>query len=164
MSTQSKPHSFFVFAKNTILRRMQHKTSSAHESISESESVRHGSPGLHTLPIVDTQVLSQDHITSESNLPVKSEERTSYPKNLTEGLVSATSFCPDLGSHLQLDTVKQMSSRRTRCIELLGCCLQQENSPIYSTAYERASVAPVRGKSAGLTAGPPRSKQRYYGD
>ena len=90
---------------------MQHKTSSAHESI--SESVRHGSPGLHTLHIVDTQVLSQDHITSESNLPIKSEERTSYPKNLTEGLVSATSFCSDLGSHLQLDTVKQVSSRRT---------------------------------------------------
>jgi hypothetical protein len=41
-------------------------------------------------PGLDTQVLSKGHITSESNLPIKSEERTSYPKNLTEGLVSAT--------------------------------------------------------------------------
>jgi hypothetical protein len=82
---------------------MQDQTSSALVSIPESKAVRHGS---YTLPIVDTQVLSQNHITSESNLPIKSEERTSYPKNLTEGLVSATSFCFDLGFHLQLDTVK----------------------------------------------------------
>ena len=80
-------HNVYPVKITFFLRCMQHKTSSAHVSISKPESVHHdGSPRLN---IVDTQMPSQNQIISESNLPIKSEERTSYPKNLTEGLVSA---------------------------------------------------------------------------
>ena len=71
---------------------MQDKTSSAHVSIYESKAIHHGS---YTLPIIDTQVLSQDHITSESNLPIKSEERTSH-LHIIQWIVSIVNWPQDL--------------------------------------------------------------------